>query len=90
VLENGEGRAPRNERPGPTPTTTATMLPDPGDPRRIGELLGDWLAIRMDEVDALIGEARAKVDALPSQGVAWSLLGEVVVLLRPWRRRSPS
>jgi hypothetical protein len=30
VLDNGEGRAPL-ERPGPAPTTTATMLPDQAD-----------------------------------------------------------
>jgi hypothetical protein len=53
-----------------------------GDPRRIGELLGDWLAIRMAEVDAEVDEARAKVDALPDQRVLWSLLGETLVLLR--------
>jgi hypothetical protein len=85
VLDNGEGRAPR-QRPGPAPTTTATngpaMLPDEGDPRRIGELLGDWLAIRMDEVDALVDEAESKVAVLPDQRVLWSLVGETLVLLR--------
>jgi hypothetical protein len=81
--DNGEGRAPRSERPGPTPTTTTTttMLLDQGDPRRIGELLGDWLDIRMDEVDDLV-EARSRVDALPDQRVLFSLVGEVIVLLR--------
>ena len=80
MLDNGEGRAPR-QRPGPTPTTTATMLPDQGDPRRIGELLGDWLAIRMDEVDALVDEAESKVTAIPDQRHLWLLLGEVLVRL---------
>jgi hypothetical protein len=81
---NGEGRAPR-QRPGPA-TTTSTygppILPDQGDPRRIGELLGDWLAIRMAEVDDLVDEARSRVEALPNQRVLWSLVGEVIVLLR--------
>jgi hypothetical protein len=81
VRDNGESRAPRNERPGPTPTTTATMLPDRGDLRRVGELLGDWLAIRMEEVDALVDEAESKVAVLPDQRHLWLLLGETLVRL---------
>jgi hypothetical protein len=57
------------------------MLPDQGDPRRIGELLSDWLAIRMDEVDALVDEAEAKVAVLPDQRHLWLLLGETLVRL---------
>jgi len=57
------------------------MLPDQGDPRRIGELLGDWLAIRMDEVDALVDEAESKVTAIPDQRHLWLLLGETLVRL---------
>jgi hypothetical protein len=81
VLDNGEGRAPRRERPGPTPTTTATMLPDQGDPRRIGELLGAWLDVRMAEVDALVDEGESKVAAIPDQRHLWLLLGETLVRL---------
>jgi hypothetical protein len=80
VLDNGEGRAPR-QRPGPASTTTATMLPDQGDPRRVGELLGDWLAIRMEAVDALVDEAESKVAAIPDQRRLWLLLGETLVRL---------
>jgi hypothetical protein len=80
VPDNGEGRAPR-QRPGPAPTSTATMLPDQGDPRRIGELLGDWLAIRMEQVDALVDEAEAKVAVLPDQRTLWLLMGETLVRL---------
>jgi hypothetical protein len=82
VVDNGEGRVPRSERPGPTPTTTATMLPDQGDPRRIGELLAAWVGAKLAEVDDLVDEARSRVDALPDQRVLWSLVGEVIVLLR--------
>jgi hypothetical protein len=57
------------------------MLPDQGDPRRIGELLGDWLAIRMAEVDALVDEGEAKVAAIPDQRHLWLLLGETLVRL---------
>jgi hypothetical protein len=57
------------------------MLPDQGDPRRIGELLGDWLAIQMDKVDALVDEADAKVVAIPDQRHLWLLLGETLVRL---------
>jgi hypothetical protein len=57
------------------------MLPDQGDPRRIGELLGDWLAIRLDEVDALVDEAESKVAVLPDQRRLWLLMGETLVRL---------
>ena len=57
------------------------MLPDQGDPRRIGELLSDWLAIRMAEVDALVEEGEAKVAAIPDQRHLWLLLGETLVRL---------
>ena len=77
---NGEGRAPR-QRPGPAATTTATMLADQGDPQRIGELLSDWLAIRMAEVDALVDEGESKVAAIPDQRHLWLLLGETLVRL---------
>jgi len=66
----------------PPASVTTESLPQEGDPRRVGELLGDWLAIRMDEVDDLVDEARSRVDALPDQRVLFSLVGEVVVLLR--------
>jgi hypothetical protein len=82
---------PDNKQDGPSategppqvvPPGTVAILPDQGDPRRIGELLGDWLSIRMAEVDDLVDEARSRVDALPDQRVLWSLVGEVIVLLR--------
>jgi hypothetical protein len=57
------------------------MLPDQGDPRRIGELLGDWLGIRMAEVDALVDEGESKVAAIPDQRHLWLLLGETLVRL---------
>ena len=84
--DNGRGRAP-DELPGlKTQTNTATngppIIADQGDPRRVGELLGDWLAIRMDEVDDLVDEARSRVEAIPNQRVLWSLVGETLVLLR--------
>jgi hypothetical protein len=81
---------PGNERSrpreaGPTPTATATngpvIVPDAGDPRRVGELLGDWLAIRMAEVDALVEEGKSKVAAIPDQRRLWLLLGEALVRL---------
>ena len=78
--DNGEGRAPQ-QRPGPTPTTTATMLPDRDDPRRVGELLATWLSIRMAEVDALVEEGESKVAAIPDQRRLWLLLGETLVRL---------
>jgi hypothetical protein len=57
------------------------MLPDQGDPRRVGELLATWLAIRMAEVDALVDEGESKVAAIPDQRHLWLLLGETLVRL---------
>jgi hypothetical protein len=83
VADDGEGRAPR-QLPGPT-TTTATngpvIGPSADDSQRIGELLGDWLAIRMAEVDALVDEGESKVAAIPDQRHLWLLLGETLVRL---------
>jgi hypothetical protein len=67
--------------PAPTRTTTAASLPHEGDPRRVGELLGDWLAIQMDRVDALVDEGESKVAAIPDQRHLWLLLGETLVRL---------
>jgi hypothetical protein len=58
------------------------MLPDQGDPRRVGELLAAWVGAKLAEVDDLVDEARSRVDAIPDQRVLWSLVGEVIVLLR--------
>jgi hypothetical protein len=75
--------APTTETPPQqVPPGTVAILPDAGDPKRIGELLGDWLAIRMAEVDGLVVEARSRVESIPDQRVSWSLVGEVLVLLR--------
>ena len=83
--DNGRGRAP-DELPGlKTQTNTATngspIIADQADPRRIGELLGDWLAIRMDEVDALIDEARDRAEAIPDRRSLMLLIGELTVRL---------
>jgi hypothetical protein len=81
--DNGVGRGHHN--PGRSAQQiTATngntgSIPDRGDPRRIGELLGDWLAVRMAEVDDLVAEARRKVDAIPEQRALWALFGELVI-----------
>jgi hypothetical protein len=44
--------------------------------------MGDWLAIRMAEIDALVVEARERVEALPDQRVLWSLFGELLLQVR--------
>jgi hypothetical protein len=77
---SGPEGPPRSQTPPPSRSTAS--LPDPGDPRRVGELLSDWLAIRMAEVDALVVEARERVDALPDQRVLWSLFGEMLLTVR--------
>jgi hypothetical protein len=76
-----DGPSATKRPPQVVPPGTVAILPDQGDPRRIGELLGDWLAIRVDEVDALVDEAEAKVAVLPDQRHLWLLLGETLVRL---------
>ncbi len=74
---------PATERPARSGTATSTQrLPYEGDPRPVGELLAAWVGAKLDEVDGLVDEARSRVDALPDQRVMWSLVGEIVVLLR--------
>lgn len=77
---SGPEGPPRSQTPPPSRSTAS--LPDQGDPRRVGELLSDWLAIRMAEVDDLVAEARARVEALPDQRVLWSLFGELLLEVR--------
>jgi len=61
--------------------TAVTILPDQGDPRRVGELLGDWVGAKLAEVDGLVAEARSRVEAIPDQRTLWLLVGEVIVRL---------
>jgi hypothetical protein len=69
------------KRPPLVPPGTVAILPDQGDPRRIGELLGDWLAIRMAEVDDLVDEARDRAEAIPDRRSLMLLIGELTVRL---------
>ena len=83
--DNGEGRAPA-AGPGPAPTATATngngeSIPDPGDPRPIGELVAEWVGAKLAEVDGLVAESRSRVEAIPDQRTLWLLVGEVIVRL---------
>jgi hypothetical protein len=57
-------------------------LPRDTDPAPVGELVAAWVGAKLAEVDHLVDEARSRVDALPNQRVLWSLVGEVIVLLR--------
>jgi hypothetical protein len=77
----GPDATPAPSQSVPAPTSTTQSIPDAGDPRRIGELLGDWLAIRMAEVDDLVAEARSRVEAIPDQRSLWLLTGEILVRL---------
>jgi hypothetical protein len=58
---------------------------DAGDRRtaqptqEIGELLGLWLAVKVDEVDAIVEEARSKADAIPDRASIAVLLGELLL-----------
>jgi hypothetical protein len=82
LLEQRSGPPATTERPPlqvPPPSSTTDSLSHGDDPRRIGELLNDWLAIQMDKVDALVDEADAKVAAIPDQRHLWLLLGETLV-----------
>ena len=57
-------------------------MPDRSDPIPVGELVAAWVGAKLDEVDDLVAEARTRVEAIPDQRVLWSLVGEVIVLLR--------
>jgi hypothetical protein len=54
--------------------------------RHAGELLQAWVGIRMDEVDELVAEAKAKLATLPSQAVLWELFGEWLLRLTALER----
>lgn len=82
---------PRRQRSGPAttgpprtvpgPTSTTGSIPDLGDPRPVGELLAAWVGAKVEEVDDLVAEGRAKVAAIPDQRSLWLLAGEVLVRL---------
>ena len=57
-------------------------IPDRSDPTPVGELLAAWVGGKLDEIDDLVDEARSRVEAIPDQRVLWSLVGEIIVLLR--------
>jgi hypothetical protein len=54
-------------------------LPHDTDPAPVGELVAAWVGAKLDEVDDLIDEARAKAAAIPDQRQLWLLVGELVV-----------
>jgi hypothetical protein len=85
VPVGNERGAPRDKgRPASSSTATGgpAIVSHQADARRIGELLGDWLAIRMDEVEALVDEARAKVAAIPERRVLEAIIFELVLRVR--------
>jgi hypothetical protein len=57
------------------------ILPHDTDPTPVGELLAAWVGAKLAEVDDLVAEARARVDALPDQKTLWLLFGEALVRL---------
>jgi hypothetical protein len=70
------------KRPPPTvPPGTVAILPDPGDPQRIGELVASWVGAKVEEVDDLVAEARNRVESLPDLRTLWLLAGEILVRL---------
>jgi hypothetical protein len=91
--DNGEGRAPaagpdpRPVQPRPTAgdpldeRTAAAILPDLGDPRRVGELVAEWVGAKLAEVDELVAEGRSRVEAIPDHRAVWLLVGELVMRL---------
>jgi hypothetical protein len=58
------------------------MVPDQNDPTPVGELVAAWVGAKLTEVDDLVAEGRSRVESIPDQRVMWSLVGEVIVLLR--------
>jgi hypothetical protein len=83
--ENGERRPSPDKAPlDPTAATTSDtpIIAGRGDPRQVGELLAEWVGVRMGEVDALVAEVRAKADSIPDQRVLWGLFGELLLTVR--------
>lgn len=64
-----------------TATSNTAIIPDRHDPRRIGELLATWIGCKVEEIDDLVAEARAKAAAIPDQRSLWLLAGEILVRL---------
>jgi hypothetical protein len=58
------------------------MVPNRSDSILVGELVAAWVGAKLAEVDDLVAEAHSRVEAIPDQRVMWSLIGEVIVLLR--------
>jgi hypothetical protein len=56
------------------------------DPREIGELLGTYLGIKLDQVDDLVNEARDRADAIPSWRTMAEITGELVIRLTALER----
>jgi len=57
-------------------------IPERSDPTPVGELVAAWVGAKLAEVDDLVAEGHSRVEAIPDQRVLWSLVGEVIVLLR--------
>jgi hypothetical protein len=55
---------------------------DGADPHAIGDLLNVWLAIKRDEVDAIVDDARRKAASIPDMRVLAAIVGEQYILLR--------
>jgi hypothetical protein len=88
VARDAEGRQPGQLAAPETPTSATKVQAsiadrgDGGDPRAVGDLLGTWLGVKLDEVDDLVDEARGKVESIPDMRVLASIVGEQFILLR--------
>jgi hypothetical protein len=76
-----DGRPATERPPQLVPPTSTAILPDQGDPQRIGELVASWVGAKVEEVDGLVAEARSRVDSLPDLRNLWLLAGEILVRL---------
>jgi hypothetical protein len=85
VARDAEGRQPGQLAAPETPTSATKVQAsiadrgDGGDPRAVGDLLGTWLGVKLDQVDALVDDARSKVAAIPQWRVIAQLVGELVI-----------
>jgi hypothetical protein len=79
--EKRNGPAITTEPPQLVPPTSTAILPDQGDPQRIGELVASWVGAKVEEVDGLVAEARSRVESLPDLRTLWLLVGEILVRL---------
>jgi hypothetical protein len=75
----GPDATPDPREPAAAKQQVAATVPDPGDTRQVGELFQTWFGIKVDEVDALVEDARRKAATIRDQSTLELLLGHLML-----------